>query len=126
MLAGFLDNKLRPRYSNGDFTSFSRFSRFDGLPPLVYLHDSPGICERNETLGYPGMLGNTCNKKASEFKCELFPEMCKYCNLKVKTVQRYKKVKCRCKFVYSSKVECETCTKKYSVMICIMDEATKV
>ena len=113
----FVDKKLHPLYSNGDFASLSRITRRRG-PPLVYLDSSPGICERNETLGYPGMLGHSCKKEASEDKCEMFTDICNYCKLKVKTVESYKQVKCRCKFVYCCKVECETCTKKHSVMTC--------
>lgn len=113
----FLDNKLRALYSNGEFASLSRISRRDGKP-LVYLDSFPLLCVRNDTIGHPGMLGHTCDSKASTDKCELFTAMCNWCKLKVKIVENYKQVKCRCKFVWCCKVDCEMCTKKYSVMTC--------
>ncbi|KAL9962793.1 hypothetical protein ACROYT_G031933 [Oculina patagonica] len=89
----FLDNKLRALYSNGEFVPLSRFSRRDGKP-LFYLDSVPLFCVRNDTLGYPGMLGHTCDSKASRDNCEMFTEMCNWCKLKVKIVESYKQVKC--------------------------------
>ena len=44
--------------------------------------------------------------------------LCNSCNLRHWTVERYRQVKCRCKFVWSCTVRCELCTEKYSFTTC--------
>ena len=85
---------------------------------LVYLEDSPSLCEQNHILGYTGMLGRSCRSDVAEDKCKFFTELCNGCNLRVEKVERYKRVNCSCKFIYCCKVECEKCTEKYSEIIC--------
>ena len=85
---------------------------------LVYLDNSPSLCEQNDTLGYPGMLGRSCRSDVSKDKCEFFVQLCHGCNLRVEKVERYKRVNCSCKFTYCCKVECEECTEKYSEITC--------
>lgn len=78
---------------------------------LVYLDNSPTFCERNDTLGYRGMQGRSCRSEVAEDKCKVFIELCNGCDLRVEKVERYKRVNCRCKFIYCCKVEC---TEQYS------------
>ncbi|XP_078382475.1 protein Wnt-8a-like [Oculina patagonica] len=114
----FLDNKLRVLYGNGESRSLSRYARRRREKPLVFLDFVPLFCVRNDTLGYPGMLGHTCDSNASPDKCELFTAMCNHgCKLRVKIVESYDKtVKCRCKF--GGFHNCKLCTTTYSVMTC--------
>ncbi|XP_078382909.1 protein Wnt-8b-like [Oculina patagonica] len=110
-----VDNKLRVQVNNHSI-SFPGISRRN--LKLAYLDSSPDLCVRNDILGIPGMLGRSCRSDEVADKCNLFSAICNSCKLKVKIVERYKQVKCRCKFVYCCKVDCEMCTEKYSVMTC--------
>ena len=83
---------------------------------LVYLDSSPDYCVRNNTARSPGLLGRTCgNVEQPTSKCR---SLCNKCKLRPQTEQRTKQFKCRCKFVWCCRVECETCTKRYSVTTC--------
>ena len=83
---------------------------------LVYLDASPDYCVRNITVGSHGMLGRTCNSDdVSVSKCK---SLCNSCKLRSRTVELSKLVDCRCKFVWCCSIECEKCTKKYSVTTC--------
>ena len=85
---------------------------------LVYLEDSPSLCEQSHTLGYPGILGRSCRSDVAEDKCKFLIELCSGCNLRVEKVERYKRVNCSCKFTYCCKVECEKCTEEYFEITC--------
>ena len=85
---------------------------------LVYLDDAPSKCEQNDTLGYLGMLRRSCRSDVAKDKCEYFIDLCNGCNLRVQKVERYKRFKCSCKFIYCCKVECEECTETYSEITC--------
>ena len=110
----FVDNKLQERV--GD--QFQPISKYKGNR-LVFLHSSPHPCERNDTLGYPGMLGQSCRSDVSKDKCEIFSLLCKQgCNLRVDRVERYKQVDCRCRFFFCCRVKCEKCAEKYFEITC--------
>ncbi|XP_078350471.1 protein Wnt-8b-like [Oculina patagonica] len=108
----FMDNKLQERVDN----QFRPISNRDQR--LVYLDSSPDFCVRNDTLGTPGMLGQSCRSDKAADKCKSFVDYCESCKLRVESEERYKQVKCNCTFVWCCHVDCETCTKKYSVMTC--------
>ena len=83
---------------------------------LVFLDPSPDYCVRNRTAGSLGLLGRSCSSDdIATSKCR---SLCNSCSLGHKTVQHKKDVKCRCKFVWCCSVECETCTREYSVTTC--------
>lgn len=83
---------------------------------LVFLDPSPDYCVRNSTAGSLGLLGRACRSDdVTTSKCR---SLCNSCSLGHKTVELKKDVKCRCKFVWCCSVECETCTKEYSVTTC--------
>ena len=83
---------------------------------LVYLELSPNYCLRNLTAGSPGVAGRTCSSDdVSTNDCKA---LCNSCKLRHQTVEGYKEVKCRCKFVWCCEVKCETCTRAYSVTTC--------
>jgi len=110
----FIDNKLQERVGNR-FQPVTNYKR----SRLVYLNPSPDPCERNDTLGYPGMLGRSCRSDVAKDKCELFSLLCKQgCNLRVEKVQRYKKVPCNCRFIFCCRVECKECDEKYFEITC--------
>lgn len=83
---------------------------------LVYLDSSPNYCVRNSTAGSPGLLGRTCSSDdVSISKCR---SLCNSCNLRPRTVEHYKQVDCRCKFVWCCSIKCQKCTKRYSLTTC--------
>ena len=105
----FIGNRLQERVGD-KLRPVSKYGRKRGNR-LVYLHPSPHPCERNETLGYPGMLGRTCRSDVAKDKCVMFSLLCKDgCNLRVDKVERYKQVNC--------KVGCEKCAEKYFEITC--------
>ena len=112
----FLNNKLHKRDNDRDRLVTRKQKK------LVYLDSSPDYCARNATVGSPGMRGRTC---ASDIvpveKCR---SLCKSCNLRHRTVEHYKQVKCRCKFVWCCSVKCELCTVKYSRTTCMWRDGT--
>ena len=85
---------------------------------LVYLDSSPDYCVRNATTGSPGMLGRTCQSKNSSH--EECTSLCNSCNLRHRTVEHKKQVKCKCKFVWCCTVKCKVCTVKYSLTTCVI------
>lgn len=106
----FKDNKLLERI-NRQLRAVS-----DKEKKLVYLDSSPNYCLRNTTVGSPGMLGRTCrDDEVSTSKCR---SLCSDCGLRHKTVENFKQIKCRCKFVWCCSVRCDTCAEKYSVTTC--------
>lgn len=83
---------------------------------LVYLESSPDYCVRNTTAGTTGILGRTCtNEGGSTKECK---SLCKSCNLRPRSEEHYKQVKCMCKFVWCCTVKCEMCIMKYSLTTC--------
>ena len=107
----FLNNKLRKRDNNRDRLVTKEEKK------LVYLDSSPDYCARNATAGSPGMLGRTCqSENASTEECR---SLCNSCNLRHQTVEHYKQVKCRCKFVWCCTVKCRLCSVKYSLTTCV-------
>ena len=107
----FLNNKLQQRDNNNRYRLVTRNDK-----KLVYLDSSPDYCVRNATAGSPGMLGRTCMSDVVPTKeCK---SLCKSCNLRPRTVEHYKLVKCRCKFVWCCTVKCELCKVKYSLTTC--------
>ena len=103
----FLNNKLRKRGKKNDRL----------VTRLVYLDTSPDYCVRNATAGSPGMLGRTCqSENASTEECR---SLCNSCNLRHRTAEHNKRVKCRCKFVWCCTVKCKVCTVKYSLTTCV-------
>ena len=113
----FVDNKLQERVDN----RFQAVSSKDRR--LVYLDSSPDSCVRNDTLGYPGMLGRSCRNDVTKDECKFFIDFCNSCNLRVEKVERYKPFDCRCKFVWCCYVKCEECMGKYSEITCNSLEA---
>ncbi|KAJ7376771.1 Protein Wnt-8b [Desmophyllum pertusum] len=106
----FLNNKLHKRDNNRDRLVTRKHKK------LVYLDSSPDYCVRNSTVGSPGMLGRTCRSDVLPSKeCK---SLCNSCQLRHKTVEHYKQVKCRCKFVWCCTVKCDLCTVKYSLTTC--------
>ena len=106
----FVDNKLQERIDRQLRAVSVREKR------LVYLDSSPDYCVQNHTVGSPGMLGRTCRgDEASAEKCK---SLCDSCRLQHHTVEQYKQIKCRCKFVWCCSVKCDICTTKYSVTTC--------
>ncbi|XP_068724214.1 protein Wnt-8b-like [Montipora capricornis] len=106
-LNGELQKQRRKRYTS--ITSKDK--------KLVYLNASPDYCTRNETAGSPGMLGRACSSDSvSPEKCR---SLCNACNLRYQTVHRFKRIKCKCKFVWCCAVKCELCTVKYSLTTCL-------
>ena len=85
---------------------------------LVYLDSSPDYCVRNATTGSPGMLGRTCQSKNSS-TAEECRSLCNSCNLRHRTVEHNKQVKCKCKFVWCCTVKCKVCIVKYSLTTCV-------
>ena len=87
-----IDSKLHRRENNRDRLVTRKEKK------LVYLNSSPDFCVRNSTPGSPGLRGRTCvSGLESEEKCR---SLCNSCNLRHRTVERYRQVKCRCKFVW--------------------------
>lgn len=83
---------------------------------LVYLDSSPDYCVRNDSVGSPGMMGRTCrNDEVSTSKCR---SLCNSCKMRHQTVEHFKQVKCKCKFVWCCRVKCEICPEKFSVTTC--------
>lgn len=113
-----VDNTLQERVGD-QFQPINKYRAATGSNRLVYLHPSPHPCERNDTLGYRGMLGRSCRSDVDKDKCKIFSLLCKQgCNLRVDKVERYKQVDCRCKFIFCCRVECEKCAEKYFEVTC--------
>ena len=107
----FLNNKLHKRDNDQDRLVTRKQKK------LVYLDSSPDYCARNATVASPGMRGRTCGSDVVPVeKCR---SLCNSCNLRHRTVEHYKQVKCRCKFVWCCSVKCELCTVKYSRTTCV-------
>ncbi|KAJ7392985.1 Protein Wnt-8b [Desmophyllum pertusum] len=110
----FLNNKLHKRDNNRDRRD-RLVTRKD--KKLVYLDSSPDYCVRNATAGSPGMRGRTClGDQVSTGECR---SLCNSCNLRHRTVEQSKQVKCRCKFVWCCTVKCKLCNVKYSRTTCV-------
>lgn len=106
----FLNNKLHKRDNNRDGLVTAKHKK------LVYLDTSPDYCVRNVTAGSPGMLGRSCRSDVVPSKeCR---SLCNSCQLRHQTVEHYKQVKCRCKFVWCCTVKCHLCNVKYSLTTC--------
>ncbi|KAJ7375479.1 Ligand for members of the frizzled of seven transmembrane receptor [Desmophyllum pertusum] len=77
----FVDNKLQERVNNS-FTPVS-------AAQLVFLDSSPDYCVRNDTAGYPGVLGRTSHSNdVNSDKYKSFAALCRTCKLYPQTVQR--------------------------------------
>lgn len=119
-----VSSKLKEKYHKALQVSFinNRLQQLNSVLPikqnLVYLDDSPGYYARNDSLGINGMLGRSCRRDVSDDNCELFTAICNFSGLNPITVERYKQVKCNCKFTWCCSVECETCTEKYNETKC--------
>ena len=108
----FLNNKLQERDNRNRYSQVTRKDL-----KLVYLDSSPDYCVRNMTVGSPGMLGRTCRSDiVSNGQCQ---SLCNSCNLRYRTEEHSKQVKCRCKFVWCCTVKCKLCTEKYSLTTCV-------
>lgn len=119
-----VSSKLKEKYHRALQVSFIN-NRLQQLRPhypidqnLVYLDDSPSYIMRNDSLGIDGMLGRSCRRDISDDKCELFTAICDSIGLNPTIVEHFKQVKCRCKFIWCCRVECETCTEKYNETRC--------
>ena len=83
---------------------------------LVYLDNSPDFCVRNVTAGSPGVLRRICSSEDGGVdKCV---SLCDSCRLRSRTVEHSIQVFCRCRFVWCCRVQCEQCTKRYSITTC--------
>ena len=115
-------NAMRVWFFNGKLyeqigSQFKAISSEDNR--LVYLDPSPDSCVRNDTLGTPGMLGRTCrSSNVTKSDCESFKALCSSCKFRYETKEYFEQYKCNCKFIWCCYVECQTCTKKYSVTTC--------
>lgn len=108
----FLNNKLQERDNRNRYSQVTRKDL-----KLVYLDSSPDYCVRNMTVGSPGMLRRTCRSDIlSNGQCR---SLCNSCNLRHRTEEHSKQVKCRCKFVWCCTVKCKLCTEKYSLTTCV-------
>ena len=119
-----VSSKLKEKYQRALQVSFIN-NRLQQLRPhypidqnLVYLDDSPSYIMRNDSLGIDGILGRSCRRDMSDDKCELFTAICDSIGLNPTIVEHYKQVKCRCKFTWCCRVECETCSEKYNETRC--------
>ncbi|KAH0560487.1 hypothetical protein KQX54_005184 [Cotesia glomerata] len=81
---------------------------------LVYLEDSPDYCERNLTLGIPGTRGRICNRTSLGLDgCRL---LC--CGRGYQTRVRDVTEKCKCRFVWCCRVQCELCRHTREEHVC--------
>jgi len=108
----FVDNKLYEPIGNQFKVILSEDTR------LVYLDPFPDYCVRNGTMGFPGMLGMTCSSDdATNSNCRSFVNLCRSCKLKPKTVEHYKQVECKYKFVRCCNCK-KMCPRRYFVTTC--------
>ncbi|KAI6172164.1 Protein Wnt [Aphelenchoides besseyi] len=71
----------------------------------VYLNPSPDYCEPDESRGIFGTHGRPCNISSMALNsCDL---LC--CHRGFDTEMRVVKERCKCKFYYCCRVECQTC-----------------
>ncbi|CAD5216319.1 unnamed protein product [Bursaphelenchus xylophilus] len=81
---------------------------------LIYLHPSHDYCEPDYEKGVLGTHGRPCNiSNMALDSCDLLCCHRGY-NLEVKTVQE----RCKCKFHYCCRVECQTCEKVVETYTC--------
>ena len=107
----FVNNKLHKRHNDLDRLVTKKEKK------LVYLDSSPNYCVRNMTAGSPGMRGRTW--ESDIVSVEKSRSLCNSCNLRNRTVEHQKQVKCKCKFVWCCTVKCDLCTVKYSRTACV-------
>ena len=119
-----VSSKLKEKYHRAFQVSFIN-NRLQQLRPhypidqnLVYLDDSPSYIMRNDSLGINGILGRSCRRDMSGDKCELFTAICDSIGLNPTIVEHFKQVKCRCKFTWCCRVECETRSEKNNETRC--------
>ncbi|KAK3875049.1 hypothetical protein Pcinc_020058 [Petrolisthes cinctipes] len=81
---------------------------------LVYLHESPDYCKRNNTVGSLGTQGRICNKTSQGMDgCGLLCCGRGYNSQKVTVRER-----CQCKFHWCCVVECKTCFRVIDLHTC--------
>ena len=84
------------------------------LKNLVYIKQSPNYCEKNAALNIMGTFGRICNKSAEDMSgCKL---LC--CGRGYDTHVEKKESKCKCKFHWCCKVECEKCIRNVEKQRC--------
>ena len=107
----FVNSKLHKRHNDRDRLVTKKEKK------LVYLDSSPNYCARNTTAGSPGMRGRTW--ESDIVSVEKSRSLCNSCNLRNRTVEHQKQVKCKCKSVWCCIVKCDLCTVKYSHTACV-------
>ncbi|XP_043218569.1 protein Wnt-5b-like [Amphibalanus amphitrite] len=81
---------------------------------LVYIRESPDYCRRNATLGSSGTAGRTCVRGSKGTDgCDLLCCGRGYNTQRVTVTER-----CRCKFVWCCKVQCQACTRRKTLHTC--------
>lgn len=86
-----------------------------GESDLVYIHDSPNYCERDEKMGSPGTHGRACNRTAGGADgCD---QLC--CGRGFTTHIERVKERCNCKFFFCCRVECDECWRNVEKNACL-------
>ena len=94
---------------------------------LVFLDDSPDYCRRNNTAGFPGMIGRKVssdpgsrNSRGTRLQFKNFRKMCvDQCGFEIQRQVLDVWTSCQCRFHWCCKVECETCRKKSIELRCV-------
>lgn len=117
-------NRLRDRYDaatevtfNGQGTRLIQRNRVFKRPTrddLIYIERSRSFCDADPSTGSAGTRGRLCNQQSSGTDgCDL---MC--CGRGFTTTRRQMTERCRCKFHWCCRVECQLCERTVEVNMC--------
>jgi wingless-type MMTV integration site family protein 5 len=117
-------DRLRDRYDGATYVTFNRqgtrlvqrnrkFNR-PTREDLVFIDQSHDFCDADQQAGLTGTRGRACDRTSQGMDgCEL---MC--CGRGFKTSKRRVTERCRCKFHWCCRVECELCEKNVDLYTC--------
>jgi wingless-type MMTV integration site family, member 5 len=89
---------------------FNRPTRED----LVYVEQSRDFCDADPSAGSPGTRGRTCDRHSNGMDgCDL---MC--CGRGYRTTKTKISERCRCRFQWCCRVECDTCERNVELNTC--------
>lgn len=108
------ENSDRDRYRRGTPAATGSLIPSVSKKSLVYIQPSPDYCQDDPKAGVVGTRGRRCNKKSRGrdgcgFLC---------CGRGFETEVLVEHERCRCKFVWCCKVQCQECKRKRYIHTC--------
>lgn len=113
----FNNHTCRAEWNNIIGSSSTHLPQSGCEDSLIFIHDSPNYCLRNEAVGSLGTAGRECNPHTTgRNSCDY---LCNQCNRGHRSIDEDVDNNCWCEFVFCCEIRCSKCSETRHYYVCM-------